>query len=269
MKMSAKGWALVKKWEGYHRKLNDGTDRCRAYWDAYGRVWTIGWGCTRGVREGMIWTREEAQRALEAEIAIHEAFVIQKVQVPLEQEHFDALTVFAYNCGNEALRTSTLLRKLNKGDYDGAHAEFKKWKWASDPDNPKKKIVVDGLTNRRRDEARLFEEGTIALKSRDERMWWEPDGDVVSVGEPQGQFPQAGREPLSPSVAATGAAAASGAAAVVSHAPEGTWTTFISTVQAFGAFAGSSIGIIAAIFTIIAVFWIVSRLLQENLELSK
>lgn len=251
MKLSERGYQLVKKWEGYHKRLNDGTGRCRAYWDSIGRCWTIGWGCTRGVTSGMIWTREEAQAALERELAIHEAAVNQYVSVPITQQHFDALVVFAYNVGNGnpkdpsapiGFTTSTLLRKLNRGDYDGAEAQFMLWVKGGRP-----RKTVPGLVNRRRDEKLLFAEGTLEMEQRDESMWWETSDDVVSVGEPLGQRPSPASEPISAGAAAAGSGAAAGAAAVASHAPSGSWDTVLSTVQAFVGFASSSPGVIITI----------------------
>ncbi|MGL4558672.1 MAG: glycoside hydrolase family protein, partial [Afipia sp.] len=64
MQLSTEGLRLIKSFEGYHRKLADG--RCMAYRCPAG-VWTIGWGCTEGVREGMVWTVEEAEAGLRRE----------------------------------------------------------------------------------------------------------------------------------------------------------------------------------------------------------
>ena len=58
---------LIKEFEGC---------RLKAYLCPAG-VWTIGWGCTEGVKPGMVWSREEAEQALLREIAKHEAAVAQ------------------------------------------------------------------------------------------------------------------------------------------------------------------------------------------------
>ena len=81
------------------------------------------------------------------------------VTVPLTQNQFDALVSFTFNLGEGALEESTLRRKLNAGDYEGAAAEFGKWVKAGGQ-------VLAGLVRRRKDEAELFltpdEEPTVA-----------------------------------------------------------------------------------------------------------
>lgn len=149
MNISDAGLDLIKSFEGYHDKLPDGS--CRAYLDKLAKphVWTIGWGCTDGVRQGMIWTREQAEEALLGEIATFERAVNKLVTVDLNQNEFDALVSFAYNVGAGALGSSTLLKKLNDGDRRGAANEFKRWKYAGGK-------VWPGLVDRRAREATLF-----------------------------------------------------------------------------------------------------------------
>lgn len=149
MQISDAGIDLVKSFEGYMRALPDG--RCEAYQEP-GDVPTIGWGCTKGITLGMVWTREEAEAALRRELAIHEKRVADLVDVPLIQCQFDALVSFDYNTGGLTLEDgspSTLLRKLNAGDIDGAVAEFARW-------NKMGGKVLPGLTARRAKEAALF-----------------------------------------------------------------------------------------------------------------
>ena len=157
MNLSERGLALIKELEGYHTALPDG--RCLAYICPAGKI-TIGWGCTRGIKLGMIWTKDQAEAALRKELAGHEAAVARLVTIDINSNQRDALILFAYNIGDEALRTSTLLKKLNKGDFVGAQAEFMRWIKHDDPDNPGKKIDSRGLANRRAKEAALFSERT-------------------------------------------------------------------------------------------------------------
>lgn len=78
--------------------------------------------------------------------------VRKAVTVPVTQEQFDALVSFTFNVGGGALRSSTLLRKLNAGDCWGAGAEFPRW-------NKARGRVLPGLVKRRAAERSMFETG--------------------------------------------------------------------------------------------------------------
>ncbi|MNF24057.1 Lysozyme RrrD [compost metagenome] len=126
--------------------------RLTAYKDG-GGVWTIGYGHTGAdVREGLTIPLSEAERLLTRDLRVAENHVNGAVKVKLTQNQFDALVSFVYNVGGEAFRSSTMLKKLNAGDYLGAADQFPRW----NKDNGK---VVDGLTNRRREERELFLRG--------------------------------------------------------------------------------------------------------------
>jgi lysozyme len=124
-----------------------------------GRPWTIGWGHTGPeVYRGLVWTQDQADAAFVADLARFERGVMDLVKVPLTQGQFDALVCFAYNVGldidadtqAEGLGDSTLLRKVNAGDFAGAAAEFGKW-------NKNDGQVMRGLTRRRAAERALFD----------------------------------------------------------------------------------------------------------------
>jgi len=146
MNISTAGLDLIKDFEGYHRKLPNGD--CVAY-RCPANVLTIGWGCTEGVREGMVWTVAQAEEALRREVAKFEAAVTRLVTVEINQNQFDALVSFAYNCGEGALASSTLLRRLNAGNFDGAADAFAMWTKGGGR-------VLPGLVTRRAREAALF-----------------------------------------------------------------------------------------------------------------
>lgn len=115
-----------------------------------GKPWTIGWGHTGPeVCKGLVWTHEQADAAFLVDVAKFERAVTQLVRVLMLQGQFDALVLFAYNVGRKALETSTLLRKLNAGDYDGAALEFRRW-------NKNDGKLMRGLTRRRVAEECLF-----------------------------------------------------------------------------------------------------------------
>lgn len=144
MQTSEKGIALIKEFEGC---------RLTAYQDSVG-VWTIGYGWTQPVdgkpiRAGMTIKQETAERLLKTGLVSYENDVSRLVKVGLTHRQFDALVSFTYNLGARSLSTSTLLRKLNAGDYAGAADEFLLWNKAGGK-------VLNGLTRRREAERALF-----------------------------------------------------------------------------------------------------------------
>jgi lysozyme len=121
-----------------------------AYKDT-GGVWTNGTGHTGpDVYPGQRATDEQVMAWLAEDVKEAEEAVTKYVTAPLTQNQFDALVSFVFNIGASAFKNSTLLRKLNAGDYDGAIGQFKRWNL----DNGK---VVAGLSKRRMLEASLFE----------------------------------------------------------------------------------------------------------------
>ena len=92
-----------------------------------GDVPTLGFGTTDGVRMGDTITPQKAvQRALQ-DVAKFEGAVKQCVKVPLHQYEYDSYVQFSYNVGSGAFCGSTLVRKLNAGDYSGACSELLRW----------------------------------------------------------------------------------------------------------------------------------------------
>ena len=144
MKISNNGLNLIKQFEGL---------RLNAYDDGVG-VWTIGYGTIKypnGVRvkRGDKITQAQADQYIANDVATFERAVNMLVNVPLNQNQFDALVSFTYNLGATNLSASTLLKKLNSKDYEGAAAEFPKWNKAGGK-------VMTGLVRRRKAEMELF-----------------------------------------------------------------------------------------------------------------
>ncbi|MEG3162984.1 lysozyme [Sphingomonas sp. PB2P19] len=131
-------------------KISEGC-RLTAYLDpaSGGAPWTIGYGRTTGVKPGQTCTQAQADAWIVEEYDGYEADVRKLVKVPITANMLGALTSFAYNLGVGALKGSTLLKKLNAGDYAGAAAQFARWNMAAGK-------AMAGLTKRRAAEAALF-----------------------------------------------------------------------------------------------------------------
>jgi lysozyme len=138
-KMNEAGRNLLKEFEGL---------RLDAYLCPAG-VWTIGYGSTFGVHPGDRITPAEAETLLIKDLDQFEKGVAKLVKVPLSTNQFSALVSFAYNLGLGALEESTLLRVLNKGDYQAAANELLRWDKANG-------VPLAGLTRRRKAERELF-----------------------------------------------------------------------------------------------------------------
>ena len=140
MKISKEGIALIKKFEGIELE---------AYQDSVG-VWTIGYGHTKGVKEGDNISLKKAEEMLEEELVEYEGYINNMVELGLEQNQFDALVAWVYNLGPTNLRQSTLLKVLNQGLFNEVPYEIKRWNKAGGE-------VLNGLVRRREAEALLFE----------------------------------------------------------------------------------------------------------------
>jgi lysozyme len=134
------GLALTKSFEGL---------RQTAYQDS-GGVWTVGYGHTGpSILAGLTITRVDAEALLRADLAEAVTCVNRTLRVPVLQHQFDALVDFTFNAGRGNLLQSTLLRKVNLGDFAGAAAQFALWVHAGGE-------IVAGLVRRRAAEAAMF-----------------------------------------------------------------------------------------------------------------
>lgn len=146
-KIDSTGLAHIKQWEGL---------RTTAYKDVAG-IWTIGYGHTAAAgkpapKQGLKVTEKQAEEILAQDLNQYEKAVDAGVNVTLSDNQFSALVSFTYNVGIGAFRKSTLLKKLNKGDYDAVPTEMMKWVNAGGK-------RVQGLVNRRAAEAGLWVKG--------------------------------------------------------------------------------------------------------------
>lgn len=129
-------------------KLFEGL-RLNAYQDT-GRVWTIGYGhAGPDVFAGLRWTKERADNALIEDAADAAGDVRRLVKVDLTQGEFDALVSFVFNLGAANFARSTLLKLLNKGDYDSAGDQLSRWVFDDG-------VKLAGLETRRAAERAFF-----------------------------------------------------------------------------------------------------------------
>lgn len=133
------GLNLLKSFEGL---------QLTAYLDPVG-VWTIGYGTTSGVYQGMNISQAQAEALLQTDLHRFETAVADEVTRPITENQFSALVSFTYNVGAGAFASSTLLKLLNQGDIQGAANQFLVWVYAGG-------IVLPGLARRRRAERLLF-----------------------------------------------------------------------------------------------------------------
>lgn len=137
---------LVKDFEGF---------RSCPYLDPVG-VPTIGYGNTfypdgrKVTMSDPCLTQDQAKKMMQAELNRTAQKVKEMVAAPMTANQKTALTSLAFNIGIEGFRQSTLLRRLNSGDKQGAAKEFDRWIHG---DN---KEVLPGLVDRREKEKQLF-----------------------------------------------------------------------------------------------------------------
>lgn len=145
MNIGDRGLDLIRAFEGF---------RAEPYLDAVG-VPTIGYGSTYypdGQRVRLTdppISEPEARRLMQATLAEFEDGIADALQVEVTQSQFDALVCWAFNIGVSAAQNSTLMKKLNSGDYFGAADQFLRWNKAGGQ-------VLRGLTRRREAERALF-----------------------------------------------------------------------------------------------------------------
>lgn len=140
MKTSQRGIDLIRQFEG---------ERLSAYLCPAG-IPTIGVGHTGpDVHMGMRITAAQSEALLKQDLAKFETGVEKLVTHPITQDQFDALVSFSFNLGLGALKGSTLLKKLNAGDFQGASNEFSKWVNAGGQ-------RLQGLVRRRAAEQMIF-----------------------------------------------------------------------------------------------------------------
>ena len=151
MEISQEGVTLIKHYEGCpkDRDGNAVAYRCPA------NKLTIGYGSLNlidgsPVEDDMSITMQEAENLLTHELKQYQEYINDMVKVPLKQNEFDALVSWVFNLGPTNLKSSTLLKVLNAGDYENVPEQIKRW-------NKVNSVVNEGLVKRRKSQALLFE----------------------------------------------------------------------------------------------------------------
>ncbi|WP_129543384.1 lysozyme [Serratia sp. 1D1416] len=114
-----------------------------------GSPWTVGWGHTHGVKPDDEITQQQAEQFLSDDLAVFELTVSSAIKFPMTQNQFDAMVSLAFNIGGSAFAGSTLVKKFNAGDVQGAADEFPKWRNSAGK-------VMPGLVKRRAAEREMF-----------------------------------------------------------------------------------------------------------------
>jgi lysozyme len=114
-------------------------------------IWTIGYGQTKGIKEGMVWTQQQADEDIikTALQAFNEAIKSSPILSTANMEKQAAIADFVYNLGITNYNKSTLKLRVDKGDWVSASTEIKKW-------NKSNGNVLKGLVTRRQLEADLL-----------------------------------------------------------------------------------------------------------------
>lgn len=137
--MNKKAMDIIKECEGF---------RAKAYYCPAGKV-TIGYGHTKGVKIGDECSEDDSEAWLVEDMHDAANAVKRLVTVPLNDNQMGALISFVFNLGGNKIKNSTLIRKLNAGDYEGAANELPRWVYSGGD-------ILSGLKKRRDLERNLF-----------------------------------------------------------------------------------------------------------------
>ncbi len=144
MTTNEEGIALLKHFEaggGFVEK---------AYWDKLGKVWTVGWGFTKGVDKDTFMTEEEGNIRLVEELKDYEENVTSCCTVEPNSNQFSAMVCLSWNIGMKGFSKSDVLKFHNLGEVERAAEAFLNWTSSGGIKN------VPGLVRRRKAEATLY-----------------------------------------------------------------------------------------------------------------
>lgn len=113
-------------------------------------VWTIGYGHTKGVKEGDVWTKDQAEEALKKDIPEYMSSVLKSCPSLADYPNrLAACTSLTYNIGPGNFASSTVARYIRRGEYQAAADAFGRWVFS-------KGQKLQGLVNRRAAERKIF-----------------------------------------------------------------------------------------------------------------
>ena len=145
--ISDRGISVITYYEGCYLE---------AYWDPYGKVWTIGYGHTNGVYEGMVITKEQAIEFLKEDCLIAEKGIKDYITRELKQYEFDALVSFLFNVGEYTLYNDKKLRTyVNEGNSQAVYDRLQEYVYGGGQ-------VLPGLVKRRRTEGELYRDNDLS-----------------------------------------------------------------------------------------------------------
>ena len=155
LKIGKHGLAVVKAFESCMKAVKGKPGYFAAYVDPVG-VLTIGWGHTNHHQpkfdRATVWSQAQCDAALAGDMATFEAHVNKLAKVDMKQHEFDALVSWAYNTGGPA--TASLWKLLNSGNKAAIPVNLAQWDKGTVNG---KKVVLRGLTRRRKAEGLLFQ----------------------------------------------------------------------------------------------------------------
>ncbi|WP_211135425.1 lysozyme [Clostridium paraputrificum] len=145
--ISDRGISVITYYEGCYLE---------AYWDPYGKVWTIGYGHTNGVYEGMVITQEQAIEFLKEDCLIAEKGIKDYITRELKQYEFDALVSFLFNVGEYTLYNDKTLRNyVNSDNSQGVYDRLQEYVYGGGQ-------VLPGLVKRRKTEGELYRDNDLS-----------------------------------------------------------------------------------------------------------
>lgn len=156
---------LIERFEGF---------RSQAYWDPWGKVWTVGFGETEGVHQGSFMTFAQAEQDLRSRLEREYAPSVEALGVPLNDNQFSALLSFVWNLGPGSMQWD-VGRYLRERNYVAAANAMLAYDRAGG-------VVLQGLVTRRQAEVALFRTpaGPAAPVDPHHYLWL--DGKVRDLG---------------------------------------------------------------------------------------